>query len=120
VTRTILVVEDDDALRQAVVKLLQRQAYVVVSATSAHAAIEVLDRGPVDLILSDYFMADGNGLELLDYVRGQDPAVPPFIMMSGQAGISAAELRAAGLQEFLTKPVSSRNLVDLIARYLVK
>jgi FixJ family two-component response regulator len=41
-------------------------------------------------------------------------------MMSGQAGISAAELRAAGLQEFLTKPVSSRNLVDLIARYLVK
>jgi DNA-binding NtrC family response regulator len=114
------VVEDDEALRDALVALLKRRGYAVQAAASANDAIRVLSSEVVDLILSDYYMADGNGQDLLDYVRRHNPSVPPFIMMTGQAGVTAAELQRSGLQEFLTKPVSSRNLVEIIARYLAK
>lgn len=119
-TPTILVVEDDEALRDALVALLKRRGYTVQAAASANDAIRVLSSEEVDLILSDYYMADGNGQDLLDYVRRRNPSVPPFIMMTGQAGVTAAELQRSGLQEFLTKPVSSRSLVEIIARYLAK
>jgi len=120
VTPTILVVEDDEALRDALVALLKRRGYAVQAASSANDAIRVLSSEEVDLILSDYYMDDGNGQDLLDYVRRHNPSVPPFIMMTGQAGVTAAELQRSGLQEFLTKPVSSRSLVEIIARYLAK
>jgi DNA-binding NtrC family response regulator len=114
------VVEDDEALRDALVALLKRRGYAVQAAASANDAIRVLSSEVVDLILSDYYMADGNGKDLLDHVRRRDPSVPPFIMMTGQAGVTAAELQRSGLQEFLTKPVSSRRLLEIIARYLAK
>ncbi|MEZ4364129.1 MAG: response regulator [Kofleriaceae bacterium] len=116
----ILIVEDDVGLRDALVGMLTRRGYDIVAAGSGNEAIARLKEEPsIDLVLSDYYMADGDGRHLLGYVRNQmPPPPPPFILVTGQADLSTTELLALGAQELLVKPVSVRELIAVFARNL--
>lgn len=118
-TARILIVEDDAGLRDALASMLVRRGYEVVVASSGNAAIERLADGPpVDLVLSDYYMPDGDGRQLLAFVRERHPRLPVFILVTGQADLGTPELIALGAQALLHKPVSARTLVATLAAHL--
>jgi DNA-binding response OmpR family regulator len=81
-TETILLVEDDDALRGYATDILQELGYHVLSASHGVSALETLDRGgPVDLLLTDVVMPGGlNGRQLADKAVAKRPSLRVLYM----------------------------------------
>src|SRR5262245_29464525 len=114
----ILVVEDDETLRNSVAGLLQRKGYAVRAAASGNEAIQILDSGEtIELIICDLYMPNGDGTDVLDHIRRRDPSQPPFILITGQTDLTISS-DSAGIAEFITKPIAPRELLDVVARYL--
>jgi CheY-like chemotaxis protein len=86
---TVLLVDDDDAVREVTASMLRDSGYVVVEAGSGGAALEVIQSGiNLDLVLLDFAMPGMNGAELAQQVRRQRPGLP-FLFVTGFAHQSA-------------------------------
>lgn len=115
--KEILVVEDDEMLCQAMVSLFKRNGFTVHSAASGNQAIGILSSTHgIDLILSDYFMPDGDGRKLLEYVKGLPGTRPVFILITGQTDLSSREMQSLGADKLLLKPIPTRDLVGIVQR----
>ncbi len=102
--KSILVVEDDNSLREALKAVLEIHGFEVCPAESAEDATDLLREGSVDLILSDFLLPGENGLELLKKVRAIDCEVP-FVIMTAYGTIDiAVEAMKFGANDFITKP----------------
>jgi DNA-binding response OmpR family regulator len=90
----ILVVEDDELLRDAVVAQLEKAGYAVVPAVSVHTALEAMAAHTVNAAVLDLGLPDGNGLDLLDRLRQHTPGLP-VMLLTARDGIDD---RIAGLK----------------------
>ena len=110
--RTILVVDDDAAIRDSVRAVLRDEGYRVETAESGAAALEVV--GSADLVVLDVWMPDMDGIEVLGRVRASHPALP-VVVVSGHGNIETA-VRATklGAATFLEKPFSVDTLLAVI------
>ena len=107
---TILCVDDDPAVLATFKKALDRAGHRCVGVSNGEAALKVLDRGGIDLVLSDYQMPGLSGLELLEAFQGGGYDIP-FIMVTGHGTIEhAVAAMKAGAQDYLLKPVEPRQL----------
>jgi CheY-like chemotaxis protein len=109
--RTILVVDDDDDLRDALSELLREEGFVVTTASSGPEALKRLSAGmrPV-LILLDVMMPGMTGFEVLDWVRGEESlAEIPVTIMSGTHRIDASRRTS-----FLPKPIDPEELLRVV------
>jgi signal transduction histidine kinase/ActR/RegA family two-component response regulator len=116
---TILVVDDDPAVREATVNILRHSGYTVLEDISAEMAMERLSQGErVSMVLSDIVMPGMNGLDLAKAVQRLRPALP-FVFMSGYAdpGAVAAEL---GSLRLIRKPFRSTTLIAQIEAALAE
>ncbi|HEU4829766.1 MAG TPA: PAS domain S-box protein [Gemmatimonadales bacterium] len=110
---TVLVVEDEAAVRAMARRSLEAAGYAVIEASDGHhaRALMTADRGTIALVLTDVVMAGMNGGELGEALRDSHPAVP-VIYMSGYPG---EEIRRRGLvpgeAAFLAKPFSPSEVV---------
>src|SRR5260221_11900283 len=86
---TVLVVDDDANTRESLELALDKNGYKVLSAADAREALGILDRSPVDVVVTDLRMPDLDGLQFYQFVRQRAPSVP-VIMISGQASVEAA------------------------------
>lgn len=120
---TILLVEDS-VLMRALIRDMMRPATQIawVDASDGAAALEILRRQPIDMVLSDWNMHPMNGLQLLQTMRG-DPALShvPFVMMTGEpTPQTATHAIAAGVAAFLTKPFGRDQLAKAITRIITR
>jgi CheY-like chemotaxis protein len=98
---TILVVEDNDALRGVVTQQLEELGYRVLEASSATAALALLAEAPADLVFSDLVMAgDMDGFDLAARVRANWPDVP-IVLTTGFAGAREGERLTGSLASVL-------------------
>jgi len=89
---------------------LQRAGHQVLTVNRAEAALNVLSRGGIDLLISDYRMPDITGLELLERMRDAGLDVP-VIMITGYASIEHAVMSIkAGAVDYVTKPIRPQQL----------
>jgi CheY-like chemotaxis protein len=79
---SILVVDDDNAVRDVVVRCLQHAGYRVTAAESRRRAIELIGHIAFDVVITDMLMPDVDGIELLMYLGKKKPR-PVIIAMSG-------------------------------------
>src|SRR5438105_4632617 len=111
----ILIVEDDEGL-QEVFSLALSDTYEVKRAMSAGEALAIVRHEPVALMLLDYRLPDGTGLELLNDLRAFDGRLP-VIMVTGYGSewvcTSAFKL---GITDYLPKPVSMVDLLQSVQR----
>ena len=119
----ILLVEDDDVLARACQRLLSSHGHRVVRARGCAGALLAVKREPLDLIISDAHLADGNALELLERVRKQldrpRSARLPVIAMSAFLGRNeAARYRAAGFAAQIAKPFQESALLSALREAL--
>ena len=117
----ILMVEDDAVIREATQLTLERHGYDVTTAEDGAQALELLERGPVDLVVSDLEMPRVDGLELTRRLK-RHPTLGwlPVVVVTTRA---AEEDRRRGLEAgaaaYLTKgDLVRQDLVDVVRRLL--
>ena len=110
---TILLVEDDHAVRQVYSRILRRGGFQVVTAQNGAEAREAFAGRAVDLVVSDIGMPEMNGVALLKALRDQDLDVPVILMTGNPEVETAAEAVALGALRYLTKPVDTAELTEL-------
>ncbi len=117
----ILIVDDDKNLRYILAKYIKRLGYTAIEAESGDEALRVLANaidGPIDIVLTDIWMPELTGIELLQEVRRLAPDLP-VAMITGAATLdtSIAALNA-GAYAYLTKPIRNDQVRDVIERGL--
>jgi DNA-binding NtrC family response regulator len=111
----VLVVEDHEGERRAIMQILKAEGYTVYGAENADKAIGYMDEN-MDVVLSDLQMGDVSGLDLLGLWKKQKPETQ-FILVTGHSSInSAVEAIKAGAYDYLTKPINPDELLLLIKR----
>ena len=107
---TILCVDDEPGALQLFRAALERLDHRVVAVTNAEAALNVIGRGGVDLMISDYHMPGMTGIELVERLR-DDGLMLPVIMVTGHGSIDhAVTAMKAGIVDYLTKPLRTHQL----------
>jgi two-component system response regulator FlrC len=115
---TILVVEDDRPLQEAIVITLEAAGFNVLAAGDGGDALKVLERSAVDLIVSDVQMQPVDGCELLRKLR-QLKAPPPVLLMTAYGTIEQAVLAMReGAVDYLVKPFEAEELERRVVRFL--
>ena len=110
---TILIIDDDDALRIGLAATLQRKGFCVAAAGNGQAGLEKARAAPPDLIICDVMMPPPDGFELRRLLS-QDPALAaiPFIFLTARSGL---EDRLSGMDngadDYITKPFDPKELV---------
>jgi len=115
---TILVVEDDRPLQDALVSTLATAGYKVLAASDGGEALKVLADSAVDLVVSDVQMQPVDGAELLRRLR-QKTSAPPVLLMTAYGTIDqAVAAMREGAVDYLVKPFEAEELERRVARYV--
>jgi PAS domain S-box-containing protein len=111
----LLLVEDHPDTARTLSRLLRRAGYTVITASDVAAAAAAAEREPIDLLISDLGLPDGNGHEVIRRVR--EHRIVPAIAMSGYGmDEDLRRSREAGFTEHLVKPVDIPQLITAIKR----
>jgi DNA-binding NtrC family response regulator len=114
----ILVADDERSIRLMLEAGLKLNGFRVTSAPTGSKALEVARNGGIDAVLSDIYMPDGGGLELIADLRRIDPAIP-IILMTAQGSVEVAvSAIAEGATDFIGKPFDVAAVVELLRRHL--
>ena len=114
---SVLIVDDESAVRRFAARVLSRGGYEVVEASDGAEALELLRARttPVDAVVSDIVMPRMNGVELMQALSVSHPELP-VILMSGYATAALSELGIAAPCSILTKPFPADRLLAEVQR----
>lgn len=118
--RAVLVVEDDADLREALQATLELAGYQVHAAADGHTALEVAQREPLGLVVSDLQMSPVDGLELLHGLKVLRPVLPVVLMTAYGDVAKAVAAMHAGATDFVCKPFEPSALLGCVERYCVE
>jgi len=115
----VLIVEDDHDLLEALCATLELAGYNALAADNGDAALAILKKQLVGLVVSDVQMKHMDGFALLREIKTLNPALPVLLMTAhGDIERAVAAMRA-GACDYLLKPFEPANLVSYVARYLL-
>jgi len=116
---TILVVEDGEAVRNLVCRMLVQNGYRVLEACDGPHALRICSAHtePIELVLTDVVMPNMKGSELAEHLRRVRPGVR-VLLMSGYAHETVVRLYSRDRSAFLAKPFTSVELVEKIREVL--
>jgi DNA-binding NtrC family response regulator len=117
-TRRILIVDDDGAMRQMLESLFREQGFATEVADSVDAALERVREGEIDVVLSDIKMPGRSGIELVGELRKLRPETPLVLMTAFGSIDSAVEAMRAGAFDYITKPFEPEAVLFSIERAL--
>jgi len=115
---TVLVADDEKNIREGLREALLLDGYEVLAAADGREALDIVNRGEVDLLITDLKMPRLSGEELLKSVSVQFPTVPVIILTGHGTIESAVQAMHDGAYDFLTKPVNLDRLSLLVRRAL--
>lgn len=118
--KTILVVDDSVTIQRVLKFTLQRQGYGVLVASSAAEALGHLATNDVSLAIVDISMPEVDGIMLLAQIRaeGAHAALPVIMLTASGMDDDRVLAQDAGANAFLTKPVSSIELIDTVSQFV--
>ena len=107
---SILIVDDEEAIRTSLRSILEDEGYQVAVASSGHDALKICVTDPPDLMILDIWMPELDGLETLRRVKEFVPATQ-VMMMSGHGSIeTAVKAIKLGAYDYIEKPLSLENV----------
>lgn len=111
---TILVVEDNTPLRQALSSVIEREGYRVFSVASAEEALETITAEEVTCVLADFKLGGMTGIDLVRRVRVDHPQLP-FLIMTAYGSVDiAVEAMKSGASDFISKPFEPTHLIPIL------
>lgn len=113
----ILLAEDDDSLRAFLVRALERAGYEVVACPDGDAAVDALQGGPYDLLLTDIVMPGADGIEVARQAGARQPGLK-VMFITGFAAVALTAAESAPQARVLSKPVHLREIVAEVERMM--
>lgn len=112
----ILIVDDEKNMRRILSTILQDEGHVVVEATGAKEAIDLISATQFDLVLTDQKMQDGDGLSVITASKDADPSLP-VVMLTAFATVDlAVEAMRQGAFDFIAKPFTPEVVLAVARR----
>jgi len=112
----ILIVDDEQVIRNGLQKVLERDGQRVTVACSGVQALESLQKHAFDLVITDLKMPGMNGLEVLKTIRRLQPLVPVLIVTGYATAEMATEALVSGAFDFLSKPFTPGQILHQTKR----
>lgn len=113
---SILVVDDSAPTLEVIRRNLESAGFRVFSSGSVREAIEVLDKAPIDLVITDFKMPQASGLDLIHHVR-ENFRDTQTLMITGYPTITTAvQAVKGGAEDYLAKPFTDSELLDAVHR----
>jgi len=113
---SILVVDDEPMMRDLLAKILARDGYRVLIAEDGVAALEVLEKEDVAIVLSDLEMPRMGGLDLLKKVKAEYPGIGMVMMTSYGDTYTVKDALLLGADEYITKPFKNHEISLVVER----
>lgn len=113
-TGSILVVDDERSMREMLSIMLKKEGHEVVVADCGKAAVEILRRRPVDLLISDIKMPDMSGVDVLRAAKQIDDAIVGIMITAFKSTESAVEALRLGAHYYLDKPFDIAKLKTVV------
>jgi DNA-binding NtrC family response regulator len=117
---TVLVVDDDEAVLTVVSALLEQQGMRALRADGASAALGLLARGAVDVVIADLRMPEMDGMDLLDAVARRLPGIPVVMLTAWGTVPLAVEAMRRGAADFVLKPFDREELCFVVGKALAQ
>jgi DNA-binding NtrC family response regulator len=108
---SILIIDDEAAIRESLETLLAIEGYNVETARSAEEGLAMLAASPRDLVLLDFALPDRNGLEVLEEIRQRDAGLPVIMITAYGTVENAVKAVQAGATNFIQKPWDNEKLL---------
>lgn len=118
---SILLVDDNEDARITVARILEMSGFSVAQAPNAKVASGLLKDLTPDLVITDIFMPEGDGFEMLTELRDREPKIPVIAISGGgvQQGLDVLAIAGRlGAKKVLYKPFARRQLLEAIAEAL--
>lgn len=119
-SKKIIVAEDSSVIQNLTKKILSQLNYDIVAVKNGQQVIDLIEKNSYDLILMDIHMPVMDGMECSRTIRkmSSDKKNIPIVAITGNANnYSQDEFTAAGINEFLPKPLNYDNLVELVKKF---
>ena len=114
----LLVVDDDDGVRENLAELFDLYGYAVETAANATEAMQKLAEKKVDLLLTDYRMPGPNGVQLIESARRAKPGIRAILMTAFGDSFTEIESVRRGAIGYVNKPFEADEITGLVARIL--
>lgn len=114
----ILIVDDEEAIREIVSTMLEGQGYHCTSVSNARAAIDHIKQHSSDLVVSDMIMPEMDGLQLLSWLRAYDQDIPVIMVTAMHDVLTALEAIRHGAYDYILKPFEKDQLFMSVRRAL--
>jgi two-component system response regulator HydG len=111
---TVLIIEDDSTFAQIIAGFLNKNNYQVTTVSTVAKALKLIDEEDFQLLLIDYRLPDGTGMDVLNHRRETGIAVPAIIMTSFNDIRTAVKAIQLGAADFITKPINPDELLMII------
>lgn len=116
--KTVLIVEDDRIYARTISNWLIKNSINARYVLSINSAKELIAENKIDLVLSDFRLQDGNGVELLEWMKAKGYR-KPFLIMTGYGEIpGAVEAIKKGAIDYLPKPIQTEKILNIISHLL--
>ncbi|MCC6962946.1 MAG: response regulator [candidate division Zixibacteria bacterium] len=112
----VLVVDDEEVMRNLMIKILEKAGYKVATAGGGLMAKRVLAEQPIDIVLTDVKMPDVNGFDLLREIKADYPHVAVIMMTAYADAFTIKDALLAGADEYITKPFKHYEVTVVIER----
>lgn len=113
---SVLVVDDEEMMRNLLDKILSREGYRILTAEDGVHALEMIEKEDIDLIISDMKMPRMTGFELLKHVKQQHPNIGVIIMTAYGDTYTVKDALLLGADEYITKPFKSYEISLVVER----
>lgn len=119
--QTILLVDDEEDIRESLKALFETclENVSVRTAAGGQEALDLLDREPVDVVISDYKMPGMNGLDFLQRAAKKTPSVPRILVTAfPDLEIAIRAINEANIENFFTKPFEPEQVLNVVRQLL--
>jgi DNA-binding NtrC family response regulator len=116
----ILVIDDDESSRVALTLLLRSAGYTVTSAATGTEALDFFSREQFQIVVTDLFLPDSNGLDILQRVRKVSTTIEVIVVTGHASAQTAVRAMKEGAFDYITKPIDFDELMIVVAKALEK
>lgn len=118
--KLILIVDDEVELRSILREELEFHGADVIEAHGGYQALQQIQTNPVDVVVSDIRMPEGDGITLLQSIRKLNPKKPSVYLVTGFSDLKKEEAFSLGAQGILVKPFNLEEVSQMIGASFVK
>jgi CheY-like chemotaxis protein len=116
--RSILIVDDEAAVRHVLKRKLEQCGYDVCEAADGNEAIRALEAEPFDLVITDIIMPEKDGIETICFLRAKQPQVKVIAISAPSNQLFLESAEGLGAERIFTKPLKLADLAQAVGQLL--